>query len=79
MEILNETEGNKVTMEIGGWLDIQTAHQLEEARSKLDDSMICLVFDFSKLEYIFSAGLRQVIAAYKKMVDKDGAKIINVS
>lgn len=38
-----------------------------------------LVFDFDKLEYISSAGLRQVISAYKKMSDKDGFKIINVS
>ena len=31
------------------------------------------------LEYISSAGLRQVIVAYKKMAQKDGFKIINVS
>ena len=31
------------------------------------------------LEYISSAGLRQVIVAYKKMAPKDGFKIINVS
>ena len=31
------------------------------------------------LEYISSAGLRQVIVAYKKMMGKDGFKIINVS
>ena len=36
-------------------------------------------FDFAKLEYISSAGLRQVISAYKKMAGKDGFKIIHVS
>lgn len=30
MEIISRTEGNKVTMEITGWLDTQTAPQLEE-------------------------------------------------
>ena len=79
MEIVNKTEGNKVTLEISGWLDTQTAPQLEEALSKLDESVTSLVFDFSKLEYISSAGLRQVIAAYKKMAGKDGFKIIHVS
>lgn len=79
MEIVNKKEENKVTMEISGWLDTQTAPQLEEALSELDDSITSLVFDFSKLEYISSAGLRQVIAAYKMMAGKDGFKIIHVS
>lgn len=79
MEIVNKAEGTKMTMEISGWLDTQTAPQLEEALSALDDSVTSLIFDFAKLEYISSAGLRQVIAAYKKMADKDGFKIINIS
>lgn len=79
MEIISKTEENKVTMEITGWLDTQTAPQLGEALSNLDESITRLVFDFSKLEYISSAGLRQVVAAYKKMADKDGFKIINAS
>ena len=79
MEIVSKTEGNKVTMEITGWLDTQTSPQLGEELSKLDDSVTSLAFDFAKLEYISSAGLRQVISAYKKMAGKDGFKIINVS
>ena len=53
-------------MEISGWLDTQTAPQLGEALSGLEDSITSLVFDFTNLEYISSAGLRQVIVAYKK-------------
>ena len=79
MEIISKTDGTKVTMEIVGWLDTQTAPQLEAELSKLTDEITSLVFDFAKLEYISSAGLRQVIAAYKKMQNKDGFKIINVS
>lgn len=79
MEIISKTEGNKVTMEFNGWLDTQTAPQLQEELSKLEDTVTSLVFDFAKLEYISSAGLRQVVAAYKKMASKDGFKIINVS
>mgnify|MGYP004503263209 FL=1 len=79
MEITSKREENKVTMEITGWLDTQTAPQLGEALSQLDDNVTSLVFDFSKLEYISSAGLRQVVAAYKKMAGKEGFKIINVS
>ena len=79
MEITSKREESKVTMEITGWLDTQTAPQLGEALSQLDDNVTSLVFDFSKLEYISSAGLRQVVAAYKKMAGKEGFKIINVS
>ena len=79
MEIISKTDGTKTTMEIVGWLDTQTAPQLEEELSKLTDEITSLVVDFAKLEYISSAGLRQVIAAYKKMQNKDGFKIINVS
>jgi len=76
MEIISRTEGNKVTIEITGWLDTQTAPQ---ELSKLSDEATSLVFDFAKLEYISSAGLRQVVAAYKKMQQKEGFKIINIS
>lgn len=79
MELISKKEDGEVTMEIIGWLDTQTAPQLAEELSNLDDSITSLVFDFSKLEYISSAGLRQVIAAYKKMADRDGFKIINIS
>ena len=61
MEIITKTEGNKATMEISGWLDTQTAPQLGEALSGLEDSITSLVFDFTNLEYISSAGLRQVM------------------
>ena len=79
MEITSKREEGKVTMEITGWLDTQTAPQLGEALSQLDDNVTSLVFDFSKLEYISSAGLRQVVTAYKKMAGKEGFKIVNVS
>ncbi len=79
MEITSKREEGKVTMEITGWLDTQTAPQLGDALSQLDDNVTSLVFDFSKLEYISSAGLRQVVTAYKKMAGKEGFKIINVS
>lgn len=50
MEIVKKTEGNKATLEISGWLDTQTAPQLQEALSELEDSITSLVFDFAKLE-----------------------------
>ena len=71
MEIVSKTEGSKVTMEITGWLDTQTAPQLEKELSALDPGTTSLVFDFANLEYISSA--------YKKMAGKEGFRIVNVS
>ena len=53
--------------------------QLEKELSALDPGTTSLVFDFANLEYISSAGLRLVIAAYKKMAGKEGFRIVNVS
>lgn len=50
MEIVSRKEENKVTMEISGWLDTQTAPELEKVLLGLDDSVISLIFDFGKLE-----------------------------
>ena len=72
MEIITKTEGNKATMEISGWLDTQTAPQLGEALSGLEDSITSLVFDFTNLEYISSAGLRQ--AEMKERAKKTAKK-----
>ena len=78
MEIISKTEGNKVTMGIAGWLDTQTSPELEEALSDLDERVTSLVFDFSKLEYISSAGLR-IILKLQKMMNKIGTmKLIHV-
>ena len=52
MEIITKTEGNKATMEISGWLDTQTAPQLGEALSGLEDSITSLVFDKSGVYFI---------------------------
>ena len=43
MEIVSKTEGSKVTMEITGWLDTQTAPQLEKELSALDPGTTSLV------------------------------------
>ena len=79
MEIITKKEGNKATMEISGWLDTRTAPQLGEALSGLDDSITSLVFDFAKLEYISSAGLRVLLKVQKYMNKKGDFKLTHVS
>lgn len=70
MEIKKTVEGSKATFAIEGWLDTQTAPELGVALSKLDDAVTELELDCAALEYVSSAGIRQIVAAYKQMSGK---------
>jgi anti-anti-sigma factor len=70
MAVQKITNGTEVTLKVDGWLDTQSSPELEKAVSELDGSVDSLVLDLEKLEYISSAGLRQIVAAHKKMNGK---------
>ena len=75
MEIKKTLNGNELLVAVEGRLDTTTAPQLEEnVRSRID-GMKSLVFDFEKLEYISSAGLR-VLLAMQKIMNKQGSMTI---
>ncbi len=77
MTIEKNQDGEKMTFALEGWLDTQSAPELEAELSDLPSEVKELVLDCKSLEYISSSGLRQLVAAHKKM---DGAlTIINVS
>lgn len=59
-------DGSKATISVSGWLDTSTAPELEQALAGLDDSCKELVIDLAELEYISSAGLRQLVVAHRK-------------
>ena len=77
MQITTTKDGSTTTLALEGWLDTNTAPQLGDALSEIDPSCTDLVLDFTGLEYISSAGLRQVVAAHKKMCGS--LSVINVS
>ena len=70
MTIKKNVNGTTVELALTGWLDTQAAPMLEEEVNALDSDGTELVLDLSQLEYISSAGLRQIVAAYKKMNGK---------
>lgn len=77
MEIKKTANGGKTVLAIEGWLDTQTAPELAAALDELGDDVAGLEFDFANLEYVSSAGIRQIVAAHKKT---DGALVVrNVS
>ena len=70
MDISKTIEGEKATFAIDGWLDTQTASELGAALDELSEDVTQLELDFTKLEYVSSAGIRQIVAAHKKMGGK---------
>ena len=70
MDINKNINGNEATFAIEGWLDTQASSQLEEAVNGLPDEVENLTMDLEKMEYISSSGIRQIVAAHKKMNGK---------
>ena len=75
MTINKITDGNKLTIALEGRLDTTTAPQLDEELKTAMQGISSLEFDFSKLEYISSAGLRVLLSAQKTM-NKQGSMVI---
>ena len=79
MTIRKEVNGKDVTLAVEGRLDTLTAPELEnELKGVMGDAQT-LTLDFSRLDYISSAGLRVLLAAHKTMSRKGGMKVIHVN
>ncbi len=79
MTIKKTMNGTELVIELEGRLDTVTSPELEAELGKSLDSAESLVLNFSKLEYISSAGLRVLLSAHKTMSAKGGMKITNVN
>ena len=79
MTISKTLDGDKLTVAIEGRLDTLSAPELEKEVGGCLSGVKQLVFDFEKLEYISSAGLR-VLLTIERMMDADGTmKVTNVN
>lgn len=75
MQINKTNDNDKLTIALEGRLDTLTAPQLDaEIQGKLD-GVKSLVFDFNKLDYISSAGLRILLMA-QKIMNKQGSMVV---
>lgn len=76
---INKTGSESVIVSLNGRLDTTTAPQLEKELDQVLTSAKGLVFDFSGLEYISSAGLRILLKSQKAMNKQGTMKLKNVS
>lgn len=79
MTINKIPEGEKLTVAITGRLDTNSSPKLEAELRQSVNGVTELVFDFSGVEYISSAGLRVLLAAQKVMNRQGSMKLIGVN
>ena len=74
-----KSEGKNVTLVLSGRLDTSTAPELEAEVKASVEGTENLIFDFTDLDYISSAGLRVLLSALKMMSKQGSMKITNVN
>lgn len=79
MNMTKTQNGTELTIALEGRLDTTTAPELEQALKQDLEGATALTLDFSKLDYISSAGLRVLLSAHKAMSRKGGMKVTHVN
>ena len=79
MNINKIQDGSELTIELEGRLDTVSAPSLEAELKKDINGVQTLIFDFAKLEYLSSAGLRVLLASQKVMNRQGEMWIRNVN
>lgn len=75
MIINKKLEGTKLEILLEGRLDTTTSPSLEAELKQSVDGITELIFNFEKLEYISSAGLR-ILLASQKVMNKQGSMVV---
>ena len=78
MEIQKILEGTTLTIKLSGRLDASNAQELTNELNTAIKDVKELIFDFTNLKYIASAGLRVLLTAQKRMNKQGKMKIRNV-
>ena len=75
MNINKKQNGAELLFEIEGSIDSTTAPQLDKEINESLNGIASLILDFTKVDYISSAGLRVLLVAFRAM-SKQGKMVI---
>lgn len=80
MELTTEKNGSEMIVRLSGELNAITAPELSDLLdSELTDDIKNLTFDYAECDYVSSAGLRVLLATFKKMKAAGGSmRLANV-
>ena len=67
MTITKYINGNEAVVKVDGWLDTQAAPELRAEIDRLSNNIKSILFDFTNLDYISSAGIRTILIAHSKV------------
>lgn len=79
MNVTTNLDGGKLTVTAEGKIGTTAAPELDKAVTDNIEGVTELVFDFEKVDYMASAGLRVLLSAAKIMKKQGRMKIINVN
>ena len=79
MTITKNAEGSVLSIALAGRLDTTTAPELEEEMKASLPGVTELIFDFTALDYISSAGLRVILGTQKIMNKQGSMKVTHVN
>ena len=79
MEIKKLLDGTTLTVTLSGRLDASNAQELTKELNTSLNGVKDLIFDFTNLKYVASAGLRVLLTAQKRMNKQGSMTIRNVN
>ncbi|MBQ7198530.1 MAG: STAS domain-containing protein [Selenomonadaceae bacterium] len=79
MEIKKLFDGTTLTVTLSGRLDASNAQELTKELNAALNGVKDLIFDFTNLKYVASAGLRVLLTAQKRMNKQGSMTIRNVN
>ena len=79
MTVNVQKDGTKLIVLAEGKLSTTAAQEFEKALKDNINGVTELIFDFEKVDYMASAGLRVLLSAAKVMKKQGSMKIINVT
>ena len=79
MTITQNNDNGKLTIVLEGWLDHSSSPELGDVIEGIESAKE-IILDFAKVEYVSSAGIRQIVATHRKAKELDADfSVINVN